>query len=91
MGSLSIMVGFALVWLLVALVPLRAPSARRGWAKGVLGVSALLVIGAALFGANAEVSADYDGPDPMLLGALVAAVLVAPGAIAALVRNARNS
>ncbi|WP_406055370.1 hypothetical protein OG462_06595 [Streptomyces sp. NBC_01077] len=90
-GSLSAVVILALVWFLVALVPLRTPSARKAWARGVLGVSVLLVVGAALFGANADVASDYDGPDPMLLAALAAAVVVAPGAIAALVRSGRNS
>ncbi|MCB8905108.1 MULTISPECIES: hypothetical protein [unclassified Streptomyces] len=89
-GGLSAVLILALVWFLIALVPLRTPSARKAWARGVLGVSLLLVVGAALFGANAEVSAGYDGPDPMLLAALAAAVVVAPGAIAALVRSGRN-
>lgn len=33
MGSLPVVLGFAVVWLLIALVPMRSPSARRAWGR----------------------------------------------------------
>ncbi|MDF6016909.1 hypothetical protein [Streptomyces sp. JH34] len=87
---LLVLVVFAVVWVLVALVPLRTPSASRAWAMGVLGVSVLVVLVAALYGANAEVGIGYDWPSPVLLTTLVSAIAVAPGAIVALVRNGKN-
>lgn len=91
MGSLPVVLGFAVMWLLIALVPMRSPSARKAWGRGVLGVSVLIVLAAALFGASADVGIGYEGPSPVLLATLGAAIVVAPGAIAALVRSGRDS
>lgn len=85
-GVLAIVV--AVVWLLIALIPLRTPSARRGLGAFVLGVSALLVVLAGFFGSTQEVRSDYDGPDPTVLLLIVAVVVVAPAVIASLVRMA---
>ncbi|MEU8889096.1 hypothetical protein [Streptomyces sp. NPDC048442] len=88
MGIGVLGIGVAVIWLLIALLPLRSPSARRGLAAFVLGVSALLVALAALYVSNEEVSSDYTGPDPTLVVILVAVVGVAPAVIASLVRLA---
>ncbi|MGW7022474.1 hypothetical protein ACWGGS_24450 [Streptomyces decoyicus] len=90
-GGLALVLIFAVVWVLIALVPLRSPSARKAWGRGVLGVSVLLVLIAALFGATADVGISYEGPSPALLTTLGAAIVVAPGAITALVRSGKNS
>ncbi|MGW7411506.1 hypothetical protein [Streptomyces sp. NPDC054863] len=88
MGIGVLGIGVAVIWLLIALLPLRSPSARRGLGAFVLGVSVLLVAVAALYASNQEVRSDYTGPDPTLVVILVVVVAVAPAVIASLVRMA---
>ena len=47
MNALPVVRGFAVVWLLIAMMPMPRPSARKAWGRGVLGVSVLLVLLAA--------------------------------------------
>ncbi|GAA2611316.1 hypothetical protein ABZ038_33810 [Streptomyces sp. NPDC006349] len=91
MNALPVVLGFAVVWLLIAMMPMSRPSARKAWGRGVLGVSVLLVLLAAFYGATADKGIGYDGPSPALILALGAAIVVAPGAIAALVRSSKSS
>lgn len=78
----------AAVWLAIALIPLRSPAARRGLAAFVLGVSALAVIAIGILARQAEENPAHQS-DAMWSAMLVVGVLVAPAAIAALVRRAR--
>ncbi|MEU3703628.1 hypothetical protein AB0E82_15215 [Streptomyces anulatus] len=91
MGIGLLLLVFAVVWLVIGLVRRPSPSAQKAWARGVTGISVLLILGAVLYGATVETSSDYDGPSPALLALLVVAIAVAPGVIAALVRSGRNS
>ncbi|MCX5192433.1 hypothetical protein OOK31_00775 [Streptomyces sp. NBC_00249] len=75
-------------WLLIALIPMRTRSGRRGLAAFVLGVSALLIVAAGVVASQAEKSADFEG-SPALIAMGVVGLLVAPAVIAALVRLAR--
>ncbi|MDF6021002.1 hypothetical protein [Streptomyces sp. JH34] len=56
----------------------------------ILGASALLVLSAGLYGSQLEVRSDYRGESPTVLLMLGAAIVVAPGAIAALVRRSKS-
>ncbi|MYQ40399.1 hypothetical protein GTW61_19430 [Streptomyces sp. SID4921] len=89
MGPMNLLLGAAVAWLLIALVPLRSDAARRTWSLCVLGISGVFVLVAGLFASQAEVSPGYRGEPPTLLAMLVVAIAVAPGAIVALVRRGR--
>ncbi|MFI8164188.1 hypothetical protein ACIF6I_33930 [Streptomyces microflavus] len=91
MGIGFLLLVFAVVWLVVGLVPMSNHSAQKAWARGVTGVSVILILGAVLYGATVEPSLDYDGPSPALVALLVVAIAVAPGVIAALVRSGRRN
>ncbi|MFE5594961.1 hypothetical protein [Streptomyces sp. NPDC056549] len=91
MGAGPIVVVLAVVWLLVALIPLRSPSARKGLGAFVLSVSVLAVIGAGVLADQDEKSPDYTGTSPAVLAMFAVGLMVAPAAIAAIVRLARAS
>ena len=108
--ALTLTFALVVVWVLVALLPMRAPSARRIWAVLVLCASVLVVAGAAFYGMQhadewAAQGVSYGGgpvtqrsqeDHGRLLSfvpeqwepALLAAVAVGPGALAALLRLA---
>ena len=89
-GSLTVLLVVAVVWLSISLIPMRSIAAGRAWGMIVLGVSVLLVLVAGLFASQAEVSDSYQGESPTFLVMLVAAIVLAPGAIVALVRRGKR-
>ncbi|MFE1547855.1 hypothetical protein [Streptomyces sp. NPDC058718] len=89
-GSLTVLLVVAVVWLSISLIPMRSVPAGRAWGMIVLGVSVLLVLVAGLFASQVEVSGSYQGESPTFLVMLVAAIVLAPGAIVALVRRGKR-
>lgn len=91
MGAGPVVFVLAAVWLVIALIPLRSPAARKGLGAFVLSVSALAVIGAGVLASQAEKSSSYTGTSPAVLAMFGVGLIVAPAAIAAVVRLARSS
>ncbi|MFC8080410.1 hypothetical protein ACFUN8_33330 [Streptomyces sp. NPDC057307] len=76
-----------LFWLILGLLPVRNPSARRLWIGIYMGISMLVLLIAYLYSADNQTSVwDESGADDQYFMLLYAAVLVGPGMLAALVR-----
>ncbi|MFC8829728.1 hypothetical protein ACFT9I_30845 [Streptomyces sp. NPDC057137] len=75
-----------LLWLILGLLPVRNPSARRLWIGIYMGISMLVLLIAYLYSADNQTSGWADSADDQYFMLLYAAVLVGPGMLAALVR-----
>ncbi|MFE2560527.1 hypothetical protein ACFXGT_31835 [Streptomyces sp. NPDC059352] len=76
---------------MIALIPLRSPAARKGLGAFVLSVSALAVIGAGVLASQAEKSSSHTGSSLVVLAVLGVGLIVAPAAIATVIRLSRSS
>ncbi|MFI1252368.1 hypothetical protein ACH4U6_00990 [Streptomyces netropsis] len=75
-----------LFWLLLAVIPVRNASARRLWIGIYVGISLLVLLGAFLYSENGRRRL-WSGPaEEQYLPLLIAAVVVGPGLLVALIR-----
>lgn len=76
-----------LLWLILGLLPVRNPSARRLWIGIYMGISVLVLLIAYLYSADNQTSGwDESAADDQYFMLLYAAAMVGPGMLAALVR-----